>query len=138
MKKLIVFAAITITCHMAQAQTELAMTALPLVVKASATKLVYKDFSVLSYANDGIGYRTYYNKRGSLLHTILSYKEDKLKASVRDRIINAYDEYQISWVDEIRTPDNGTVYRVQLKGLRKLLIVDVTDQDMLQEAEYKL
>ncbi len=114
------------------------MTALPLAFKASATKSVYKDFSVLSYANDGIAYKAYYNNHGSLLHTILSYKEDKLNASVRDRINNAYDEYLISWVDEIRTPDLGTVYRVQLKGLRKLLIVDVTDQDMLQVEEYKL
>src|ERR1700744_6541501 len=130
MKKLLILAAVLFGCSIAHAQTGLATTALPLAAKINANKTVYKDFTLYRYSADGIAYKAYYDNRGGWLHTILSYEEGNLPASVRDRIISDYGDYTISWVDEIRAPGQSPLYRVELKGCRKLLVVQVNDEDM--------
>ena len=137
MKKLLILAAVLIGCHLAQAQTGLTSTALPVAAKINANKTVYRDFTLYRYSTDDIGYKAYYNNHGKWLHTILSYNESHLPASVRDRIRSAYDDYAISWVDEIRAPGQRPVYRVELNSFRKFLIVQVNDDEMAQEAEYE-
>jgi hypothetical protein len=58
-----------------------------------------------------------------------------LPASVKDRIGAAYGDFRISWIDEIRASGDSPLYRVELKGCRKLLVVQVKGEDMEQEAE---
>jgi hypothetical protein len=137
MKKLLVLAAVLIGCYMAQAQTGLTATALPLAAKINANKTVYRDFTLYRYSADGVAYKEYYDNHGRWLHTILSYEEGHLAASVRDRVNSSYGDYSISWVDEIREPGQSPLYRVELKGYRNLLVVQVNDEDMEQEAEYE-
>ena len=137
MKKLLILAALLIGCGIVEAQMGLATTALPLAAKINANKTVYRDFTLYRYSADGIFYKAYYNNHGVWLHTILSYAEGNLPAAVRDRINRAYGNYTISWVDEIRAPDQLPLYRVELNSCRKFLVVQVNEEDMEQEAEYQ-
>jgi hypothetical protein len=136
MKKLLILAALLIGCGIVEAQMGLATTALPLAAKTNANKTVYGDFTLYRYSADGIFYKAYYDNRGVWLHTILSYAEGNLPASVRDRIRSAYGNYTISWVDEIRAPDQLPLYRVELNSSHKFVIVQVSEEEMAQEAEY--
>ncbi len=136
MKKLLILAAVLFGCHMAQAQMGLATTALPLAAKINANKTVYRDFTLYRYSTDGVIYKAYYNNRGGWLYTILSYAEGNLPASIRNRVNSAYDNYRITWVDEIRAPGRAAVYRVQLNSCHKFVIVQVNEEEMAQEAEY--
>src|ERR1700744_3017082 len=137
MKKLLILAVALIGCYMAKAQTGLATTTLPLAVKINADKTVYRDFTLYRYSADGINFKAYYNNRGGWLHTILSYEKGSLPASIRNRISGAYDDYRISWVDEIRAPGQPALYRVQLNGCHKFVILQVTEEDMQKEVEYE-
>jgi hypothetical protein len=151
MKKLLIFAAVLFGCGIARAQTALTTpafplttpafplttTALPLAAKINASKTVYRDFTLYRYASDGIVYKEYYNNHGRWLHTVLSYAGGQLPSSIRDRISAKHDDYSISWVDEIRSPGQLPVYRVELNSCKKLLIVQVNDSEMAQEAEYE-
>ena len=137
MKKLLILAVALIGYSITEAQTGLTSTALPLAAKINANKTAYPDFTLYSYSADDVAYKEYYDNRGRWLHTILSYEEGHLPASVRDRVNSSYGDYSISWVDEIRAPGQSPLYRVELKGYRNLLVVQVDDEDMEQEAEYK-
>ena len=137
MKKLLILAALLIGCSIVEAQMGLATTALPLAAKINANKTVYRDFTLYRYSADGVFYKAYYDNRGVWLHTILSYAEGNLPASVKDRIRSAYGHYTISWVDEIRAPDQLPLYRVELNNSRKFLVEQVNEEDMEQEAEYE-
>jgi hypothetical protein len=112
-------------------------TALPVAARLNANKTVYKDFTLYRYSADGINYKLYYNNRGAWHHSILSYDGASLPASIQDEIRTVYNNYNISWVDELRYPDQAAVYRVQLKKGKKLVIVQVNEDEMEKEAEYE-
>lgn len=136
MKHLLILAALLIGCMYSRAQSTLAANTLPLAAKLNASKTVYKDFTLYRYSADNIDHKVYYNLRGAWLYTILSYDERGLPSPIKSRIKSDYDDYRISWVDEIRSPGHQPVYRVQLNSCTRLVIVQVDEEEMVQEAEY--
>lgn len=136
MKHLLILAALLTGCIISRAQSGLTANTLPLAAKFNASKSVQKDFTMYRYWADNIDHKVYYNNRGGWLYTILSYDEGKLPSSIKSRVKKEYDDYRISWVDEIRSPGHQTVYRVQLNSCTKLVVVQVDDDEMQQEAEY--
>lgn len=137
MKKLLILAALLTGCGFAEAQKGFATTALPPAAEIGADTTVYRQFTLYRYSADGIAYKVYYNNRRRWLHTVLSYDESHLPASVRDRISSVYCNYRIYWVDEIRAPGESPLFRVELEGCRRLLVVLVNEEDIEQEAEYE-
>jgi hypothetical protein len=135
MKKLLFLVAVLIGYTTTYAQS--ASVALPLAAKMNASKTVYKDFTLYRYSADGINYKLYYNNNGAWHHSILSYDGGSLASSIQDEIKTVYNNYNISWVDELRYPDQSAVYRVQLKKDKKLVIVQVNEDEMEKEAEYE-
>ena len=141
--KHLLLVAVLIGCTIARGQSpsvargQSASVALPVAARLNANKTVYKDFTLYRYSLDGINYKLYYNNRGTWHHSILSYDGASLPASIGDEIKTVYNNYNISWVDELRYPGQAAVYRVQLKKGKKLVIVQVNEEEMEKEAEYE-
>ncbi|MDP4151232.1 MAG: hypothetical protein Q8927_12005 [Bacteroidota bacterium] len=97
-----------------------------------------KDKTVLlSWNEEGARYRAFFTAGGNWLHTLVSYEKDLLPARVRDIVRGTYHDLPIVYVDELRTPDQATVYRVQLQDDKKLVIVKVAGDELEKEAEFR-
>jgi hypothetical protein len=92
---------------------------------------------VFTWNEDGAWFRAFYTGGGTWLHTVRSYTEAGLPAAVKDRVRSVYYDLRISFVDEVRTPGQNTVYRVQLQNDEKMIIIKVNDDEMEKEAEYE-
>jgi hypothetical protein len=96
-----------------------------------------KDKTVLlAWNEEGVRYRAFFTAGGTWLHTLVSYEQALLPSSVRALVRGAWHELRISYVDEVRTPGQATVYRVQLTDDKKLVIVKVAGNEIEKEAEY--
>jgi hypothetical protein len=97
-----------------------------------------KDKTVLlAWKEDGARYRAFFTAGGTWLHTLVSYEEALLPAKVSALVRGSYHDLRISYVDEVRSPGQTTVYRIQLQDNKKLVIVNVAGDEMEKEAEYK-
>jgi hypothetical protein len=97
-----------------------------------------KDKTVLlAWNEDGARYRAFFTAGGTWLHTLVSYENALLPAKVGTLVKGTYHNLRISFVDEVRTPGQPTVYRIQLEDNQKLVIVNVAGDEMEKEAEYR-
>src|ERR1700754_1169983 len=101
---------------------------------ADADCLELKDKNlVFTWSEKGARYRAYYSGKGVWLHTVVSYEEGLLPEKVKHLIRKTYKELPISYVNEVQAPDQNTVYRVQMKDEKKLVIVKVAGDEMEKE-----
>ena len=129
-------AAILIVMTTANAQTSLMTTVYRHVSDADIMEL--KDKSVVFTWNEkGARYRAFFTEGGVWQHTLVSYEGGQLQAGVRNLIRRTYSDLPIYYVDEVRTPGENTVYRVQLQDEKKLVIVKVSGDEMEKEVEYR-
>lgn len=96
-----------------------------------------KDKTVLVRWKEGSAkYAAFFSVGGSLLRTIVSYETDGLPQSVRERVRSNYPDLRISYVNEVRTPGQDNVYRVQLEDDKQLVIIRVNEDDMVEDRRY--
>jgi hypothetical protein len=97
-----------------------------------------KDKSILfQFYDNGKLTKSFYSKAGEWLYTVSSYEEALLPAAVRSRVKRVYYDLAITFVDEVRAPGAGPVYRVQLQDDKKILIVKVSEDEIEVDKEYQ-
>jgi hypothetical protein len=96
-----------------------------------------KDRTVLVRWKEGCAkYAAFFSVGGSLLRTVISYETDGLPTQVRDRVRSNYPDLRISYVNEVRTPGQDNVYRVQLEDDKQLVIMRATEDEMVEDQRY--
>jgi hypothetical protein len=107
-----------------------------------ASKLFIKDFANASnvtwnkganeftatFTKDGMNHIAYYGKSGGLRSSMVSYGPEKLPADAQRVIRDTYDNYKITWVNEVHQNDI-TVYVVHLENDREIKLVTVCNGD---------
>jgi hypothetical protein len=141
MKNIIISAAfLLVVMATASGQTGLMATSLTNAVMSGsgAERSVLKDRTILfAWNEDGAHYKAFFTRGGVWLNTVISYEEGGLPATVKDLIRSRYADLRISFVDEVQTPGQEPVYRVQLQDEKRLVIVKVAGEEMEKEAEYR-
>jgi len=139
MKNLFVCASILLFTTTAIAQNTLTshMPPSPAAFVSGATVSVLSDQTiVVHYTEEGVNYKAFYSKDGAWLHTVASYEEPSLPASVKHMVNGAWRGWNIVYVDEVRTPGTDPVYRIQLRRADNLTIIRISGDVM--ETEQKL
>lgn len=78
-------------------------------------------------------YRALYNKSGEWINTVISYETSQLPGGIRASLKAVYPEYRPIFVDEMRFANQPTIYRVQLENPFHLLILQISEDDMVVE-----
>jgi len=103
---------------------------------AGAEWSVLADKSLMCrFVNNGITSRAFFRGNGQWTHTVSGYNEDKLDASVSDRVRCAYYNSSITYVEEIDMPNSEPVYIVEIQDRRsiKKLRVDKEEIEVIRE-----
>ncbi len=95
-----------------------------------------KDGFVSMFGLDEIDYQVAYDKKGSWLHTIRSYSENKLPEDIRHIVKSIYYDCGITLVQEIQKPTDPTTYIVQLTGKTYIVSLRVCDGEMTVLKKY--
>jgi hypothetical protein len=138
MKKIIIVFAAVIMVMAANAQTGL-MTYTHAAIAAGVFPSRLSDNSILlRFSDKGVAVKIFYSPTGEWLHTVLSYdKESLLPAAVAASIRKAYPGLRITFVDEVQTPDESPVYRIQLQDEKRLIIAKVQEGEMETESAWQ-
>jgi hypothetical protein len=81
------------------------------------------------FINDNKTALVVYNHNGEWMHTIYNYGADQLNQNIKTKIINAYGEYKISYVDEVNTA-GSTVYLVHIESETNIKTIKFCDNKM--------
>lgn len=74
--------------------------------------------------------RVFYNNRGSWQYTLSSYPASALDNSLRDLVLNSYESYRISYVNEIRSEFNEPVYIINIENDYYIKVIKVVGDDI--------
>jgi hypothetical protein len=90
---------------------------------------------ICRFTKKSIPERAFYDAKGNWLYSIGSYGEDKLAKDIRTFVRNMYQDYKISFVNEIDLPLDRKVYLIQVENEETLKIVRIGDDriETLQE-----
>jgi hypothetical protein len=68
------------------------------------------------FTRDSIQHRVIYSNRGDLSYVMKYYEENRMPRNIRAQVKSTYYDYKIFVIQEIETPDQPTVYIVNLQG----------------------
>ncbi len=74
--------------------------------------------------------RVFYDKQGYWQYTLLSYPPDDLPKSVKQDVLDNFEGYHISYVNEIRSNDQGPVYMVNIENEDNIKVIAVNGDQM--------
>ncbi len=80
--------------------------------------------------------RVVYNKNGGWLYTIFTYNEDKLPTTVKDMVVAAYPNFNITLVQEIKQGDI-TIHKVFLEDCTSFKQVLVHNDELTLYEDFK-
>ncbi|HZK63072.1 MAG TPA: hypothetical protein VFC34_02945 [Puia sp.] len=100
--------------------------------------MVLKDKSlVCRFYMNNILYRAFYSRNGSWLQTASGYEADKLDRTVKEMVRSSYQNYAISYINQIDLPANRIIYLVEVqdnKSIKKIRVAD-DEMDVVQDIE---
>jgi hypothetical protein len=135
MKKIIIISAAVLLVMGANAQTGLLTYTHAAMVAGSFPTRLSDNSILLRFSDKGVAFKVFYSPAGEWQHTVLSYdKASLLPAAVSASITSAYPELTVTYVDEVQSPDDSPVYRIQLQDDKRLVIVKVKEGEMQTEA----
>lgn len=88
------------------------------------------------FTKDGLRNMVCYSKYGYLLNSMVTYYEDRLDKSIKRIIKDAYEDYKILLVNEVRQ-DGITVYVVTIENEKNIKLVTVCEGEINIYKEYK-
>jgi hypothetical protein len=89
-----------------------------------------KDGGVIaSFTSDNVKNRIAYNSKGREQYKILTYDESKLSREMKRNVQSAYEDFNITQVDEVHF-ENETVYLVHLENCNRIKMVRIHDGEM--------
>jgi hypothetical protein len=136
MKNIILCATILLAGFASGAQNSLTSNLPATSAIAGANVTILKDQTILvRYVQNDIAYKAFYDKNGAWLHTVASYGETSLPESTRRLVKRSWHGWNITYVDEVQSPGEVTVYRVQVKHDKRLVILRVAGDEIVTEKE---
>ena len=128
MKKILIIFAAVILVTAANAQTGLLTYTHAAIAAGSFPTRLSDNTILLRFSDKGVAFKVFYSPSGEWLHTVASYDNGALlPAEVAAPVTKAYPGLHVSYVDEVQSPDESTVYRIQLQDEKRLIIVNVQD-----------
>jgi hypothetical protein len=82
--------------------------------------------------------RVFYNNRGYWQYTLISFPGSGLSVDVKHRVLDYFDNYRISYVNEILSEKADPVYVINLENEGHIKVVKLTGDDIeVQQELYK-
>jgi hypothetical protein len=75
--------------------------------------------------------RIFYDRNGNWQYTLISYPGSVLAKSIRDKVLDNFAGFRISYVNEVRSDGQETVYMINLEDDSNIKVVQVTGDDVL-------
>lgn len=95
------------------------------------------DKSINCYFREGEKvYRIYYDRRGMWTYTLIGYQSSDLLHSIRYRVLENFDGYNIAYINEIRSENNEPIYIVHIENANSIKMIRISNNDdivVLQE-----
>jgi hypothetical protein len=74
--------------------------------------------------------RVFYNNRGSWRYTLISYPPSELDINLKDQVMNAFESYHISYVNEIRSQFNEPVYVFNIDNPNFIKVISLVGNEI--------
>ena len=74
--------------------------------------------------------RVFYDQRGYWQHTLLSYPPSDLSKNVKERVLNSFEGYQVSYVNEVRSDGQEPVYMVNIENEDNIKVIEVNGDEI--------
>jgi hypothetical protein len=74
-------------------------------------------------------YRVYYDRRGVWTYTLIGYLPSELSNSIKYRVLESFDGYNIAYVNEIRSENNEPVYIINIENAYNIKVIRVSNND---------
>jgi hypothetical protein len=75
--------------------------------------------------------RIFYDRNGNWQYTLVSYPGSVLSKTIRETVLDNFAGYRITYVNEVRTDGQETVYMINLEDENSIKVVQVTGDDIL-------
>jgi hypothetical protein len=83
------------------------------------------------FSQDNTVSRVFYDKHGFWKYTLTGYSESNLVENVKERVLNEYDGYAISYVNEIRTQADEPIYIINIESAKSIKVIKVVGDDIV-------
>jgi hypothetical protein len=77
-------------------------------------------------------YRVYYDRRGNWTYTMISYPPSLLSNSIKYRVLENFDGYNISYVNEILSENNESVYMINIENAENIKVIRVSNNEEIE------
>ena len=75
--------------------------------------------------------RIFYDRNGNWQYTLISYPGSVLAKTIQDKVLDNFAGFRISYVNEVRSDGQETVYMINLEDNSHIKVVQVTGDDIL-------
>lgn len=104
--------------------------------QSNAAWFVINGGYLAQFKQDEIKTNVYYDTKGRLIGTILTYQEDKLPKEIRHQVKSTYYDYNIFLVNEL-TVDDTKVYLVKIEDKTSIKTIRVLDGEMTETESFE-
>jgi len=74
--------------------------------------------------------RVFYDSRGYWQFTLVSYLPSELKMNIRQRIADQFEEYHITYVNEVQSAYDEPIYMVNIENAGSIKVIRVSGDDI--------
>jgi hypothetical protein len=74
--------------------------------------------------------RVFYNNRGSWQYTLISYPPSELDNSLKAQVLNEFESYRITYVNEIHSMFNEPVYIFNIEGPNFIKVIRMVGDEI--------
>ena len=79
--------------------------------------------------------RIFYDRNGNWQYTLISYPAPVLSKDIRDKVLDNFAGYRITYVNEVRLDGQEPVYIINLEDEANIKVVQVTGDDIFVKQE---
>jgi hypothetical protein len=81
--------------------------------------------------------RVFYDEHGYWQYTLISYPPSSLTKTIKEKILNNFGGYKITYVNEIRSENYEPVYMISMENEDNIKIIRISGDDMQVKQDLK-